>query len=278
MTVRIHKDGQGSERHLAGVRFSPPGAVVHRCTAFRTANNFQIPPVLDVPVFSELPIRDQGAMGRCTGETQTRLGEAIILKRTGKQVRLSPLFSYNVGRMEAGVPLTEDSGLMIPDVMAGDEARGICLEEFFPTTADGLTREPTVEARTNALDHRALLYYHCPTAETVIAALQQGFGVSAGIVCYENLMSAECARSGEIKRPEPGERSLGGHNIPIRGWIADKVVDGEKGCFVIDNSWGPDWGCQVFGAPTRGHAYIPRWYIDSGNMSEALCSRGREHT
>lgn len=276
---RHHKDGNGVHRNLAGLRFAPPVPEDHKLAlAAPIPTGFVEPDFIDVPVYDELPVVDQGGLGDCTGQATARVAEAKHLEIKKIRIKLSALFGYSMTRGEEGENLTVDSGCMITDALDGWVKRGLCLEELWPTIDDGkqFTVEPSDEAKANALEHQGLLFFHAPNHHTIIATLAQGYGLTVGISCFENMMSEQCANDGIIRFPEKGEKNVGGHNLVIRGWDAKKVIDGVPGAYFGDNSWSDAWGCKTPNSPTRGHFYVPRRYVDAGLISECISARAEE--
>ena len=84
-------------------------------------------------------------------------------------------------------------------------------------------------------------------------------------------MSDQCAKDGKIFLPEPGEKIEGGHDVTLRAYVPDMVIGNSKGAYVIDNSWGLDWGGTWNGR--RGHAFLPKDFVLQGLASDAECPR-----
>lgn len=259
-------DGTGVVRNLHGFRIAPKDP--RRLMRVGPPSGVDPESPVDVPVFDQIPIFDQGQVGRCTGEVERRCSIAIVLRQTGKLVIFSSMFMYDVSREDEGTPLTEDSGCMIPGVQASWERWGICPMDVWDS--EDFTVAPPPEAIAAAARYKGGLYYHCPDHATIHAALAQGFGVSIGIAVPESMMSAQCAADGIVHLPEPGERIVGGHDITLRGYRPDLVIDGTKGAYVFDQSWG-DWGAVVAGR--KGHGYLPRAYVEQGLATDAESPR-----
>lgn len=271
-------DGHGVKRHLAGLRFSPPVPPDHRAALAVPDDTYLAPSFVDLTLFDQLPIVDQGGIGDCTGQATARVVEAKHLAVAKVRVKLSAMFGYSMTRLEEGTPLTEDSGCMIPHALQGLVKRGLCREELWPTLDNGvqLELEPDDVAKKDALDHQGVLWFHAPNHRTIVASLAQGFGLSVGITCFENMMSEQCANDGLIRYPEKGEKDVGGHNFVIRGWDAGIKIGDEVGAYLVDNSWGEGWGCKGPSSSTRGRCWVPKRYADAGLLSEAMTVRAVE--
>lgn len=263
---RYVPDGLGVLRHLHGFRVAPKDP---RRLMRVGAPSADAETAVDVPVFDQIPIFDQGQVGRCTGEVQSRCSSALVLHQTGKLVLFSSMFMYAVSRDDEGTPLAEDSGCMIPDVQASWESHGICPVDAWDS--EDFTAEPPPEAKAAAAQYRGQLYYHCPDHATIHGALSQGFGVSIGIAVPESMMGMQCAADGVVHLPEPGERIVGGHDICLRAYRPDMVIDGTQGAYVADNSWGLGWGAEVAGR--RGHIILPKAYVERGLATDAESPR-----
>jgi len=262
--VRHHEDGLGVARHLQGLRFAPKVPMENR-RLLAVPPNFALPDAVDNALFDQIPVYDQGQVGRCTGEATRTIVSMVVLKEIGRYIEFSADFPYAMTRLEEGTPLDEDSGCAIPDAMRGLCVRGICREEVWPT--GDFTAAPSDEAKADALLHKGLLFYHCPDVFTIRAALAQGFGVTIGMTVFENMMSPEAARSGLVLYPERGEKALGGHNVVIRSYDIHKQVGGEFGSLKCRGSWSE--GCGI-----EGDFWVPIRYAAEGLMTDAESLRG----
>jgi hypothetical protein len=270
--VRSVKDGLGVSRNLHGHRFAPQ--TPHRRMLDAVAMAKAGPPSgylgkdLYLAEYDAIPVNDQGQVGDCTGQATRNVVAPIHLKKHGRFVLLSAMFSYSMTRIEEGTPLEEDSGCAIPDVVHGLEQRGICREEVWPTLDDGrqLTIEPSDEAKIDARDYLGLLSLHVPDDATIAACLAQGFAVSVGIGVPENMMSQKAAQTGEVVFPEPGERLLGGHNIAIIGREPSAMIGGRVGRYRCRNSWGDGWGLL-------GDLFFPIAFVDAGLATDGITVR-----
>lgn len=216
--------------------------------------------------FDSIPVYDQGAEGACTGHATRTVAGHCLMKKSGLWVPLSAQFSYNMTRQEEGTPLTEDSGCAIPDAIHGFEMRGLCREELFPSDPKNLAVEPPPEAIEDAKNHLGVLSFDVPNTETIEACLAQGFAVSLGMSCPENMMGQYAAQTGEVNYPEAGERIIGGHNIVIIGRDASKVIGGHQGCFRFRNSWSQAWG-------QGGDGWLPVAFVDDGYATDGKTVR-----
>lgn len=87
--------------------------------------------------------------------------------------------------------------------------------------------------------------------------------VIAGFPLYESFNNQNSRRTGKITLPLPGESLVGGHAMLIVGF------DDAKKCFVVRNSWGPEWGwdCKYEDElPLAGHAIIPYAYFERADI------------
>jgi hypothetical protein len=255
-------------RNLHGRRVGLPTPASHKRLMASVHGVAAMLQFLYLSEFDQISVLDQGGEGACTGFAMIEVAGHTYLKQDGVWRRLSAQFSYNMSRMEEGTPLSEDSGCAIPDVVHGFEVRGICREELFPTVDDGkqLKVDPPLEAKADALNYRGLLSFHLPDDERVTDCLAQGFAVTVGISCPDNMMAPYAAQTGEVAYPEQGEKMVGGHDIVIIGRDPDKVIGGRKGCYRFRNSWGAGWGAG-------GDGWLPVDFVTDGLASDGYTVR-----
>lgn len=94
-------------------------------------------------------------------------------------------------------------------------------------------------------------------------ALIQGYPVTLGVMLYPSFESPEVARTGLVPMPTPLDLRtgcLGGHCMLIVGFNDDIIINGEKGGFIVRNSWG-----EFFG--DKGYCYMAYKYILDSNLS-----------
>lgn len=232
----------GVDRHMKGWRPDKPDP---RDKFFAAAA-----PVVDLPDAVDLraecpPVVDQGQIGSCTANSSS--SALAFLEKKGKKAELySRLFIYSMTRLFEGVPLTEDPGAEIRDVMKVLSTWGAPYETAWPYDMSKFKEEPSFGAKESATHHKAVMYYRCPSLYTLQASLHQGFPVVIGFSVPDNMMSARCTRTGIVLPPAAGESFDGGHAVLAVGYDKHFMCGMEKGAVLCQNSWGTGWGIDGF--------------------------------
>lgn len=195
------------------------------------------------------PVFDQGSIGSCTANAGAEIYEHLEPRGEGKI--FSRAFGYAETRIEEG-SFPEDSGCQVRDVLKGMAKRGLCFEETFPYDPDVCDAEPTPAALSEALQHKARVYYRCPTLRSIKWSLATGFAVIFGFQVYESMMTPEVASSGLVPYPAPDDNLDGGHCVVAVGYDDNMQIGAEahgvpsRGAFFCQNSWGTGWGAGGF--------------------------------
>jgi C1A family cysteine protease len=208
-----------------------------------------IPEVVELNPEFYPDVRDQGALGSCTGQATT--GALMYkLRQRDKQHELSPLYAYYRAREMEGT-IREDAGAFIRDVIKGAGKHGVALESCWPYEPRKFARKPTKRADKSAAAHQAVRYYRCLTVDDILQALANDLPVVGGFSCFSSLNGADVNATGRVPMPQGRDDALeGGHAV----WF----VRGEQNTryFKFQNSWAL-WGDQ-------GYGYLPFEYVNNG--------------
>jgi C1A family cysteine protease len=202
------------------------------------------------------PVVDQGGIGSCTANSSC--SAMAFLEHKAKQDTLfSRLFLYAMTRHIEGTPLSEDSGAEIRDVMKALSTYGVPFESEWPYIESKFSTEPPAKAKTDALQHKAVFYYRCPSLYTLKASLHQGFPVVIGFAVPDNMMTSRCAQTGIVLPPAPGESFDGGHAVMAVGYDVHQMCGHEQGAVLCQNSWSTSWGID-------GYFWLPMSFWSGG--------------
>ena len=91
--------------------------------------------------------------------------------------------------------------------------------------------------------------------DSIKAVLSVRQTMAFGFTVYESFESAEVAKTGIVPMPARGERTLGGHEVLLVGYVKDQVNYG-----LVRNSWGDGWGL-------KGYFLMPWSYILDANLA-----------
>ena len=182
---------------------------------------------------------------------------AFLEKKSKQSILFSRLFLYAMTRHLEGTPLSEDSGAEIRDVMKTLAQYGVPYETDWPYDTSKFTEEPPDQSKQDGLQHKAMMYYRCPSLYTLRASLAQGFPIVIGFSVPDNMMSDQCASTGIVLPPEPGESFDGGHAVMAIGYDINQMCGHEQGAVLCQNSWGTGWGLQ-------GYFWLPMSFWQGG--------------
>jgi len=184
------------------------------------------------------PVYDQGSVGSCTAQALACAVEALLPRAGYAAERPDRAMLYRRERDMIGTPY-EDSGAILADgveaLRRGWEPEAIEPPPFF----DRSWREqaPTLPATAPRLVSAEALDFD---ALTIATELDAGHVVVVGLSVTEQWSAAW----GVEALPEPGGRVIGGHAVALVGYSLPRR------CWVVRNSWGPQWG-------TGGSALLP---------------------
>lgn len=213
------------------------------------------------------PVYDQLDLGSCTANMGCEQME--FLEAAGSPLVLfSRLYLYARTRQIEATPLAEDAGAQIRNVFKALARFGVCLESSWPYLDDGVqfARDPGAQCDREAADHRAVLYYRCPTLRQIRSSLAQGFPVGFGFAVPESMLGLEAAANGIVRLPGATERIVGGHAVTAVGHDDAFVIYGQPGALLCRNSWGATWGLG-------GNFWLPYGYWDRALADDAWTLR-----
>jgi hypothetical protein len=173
-------------------------------------------------------ILDQGLEGACTG-----FGLAAVVnllhQRQGRHVRVSPRMLYEMARRHDEWRGEGYEGSSCRGAIKGWYHMGVCSEDLWPYDAKK-AGDLTIARAKDARAHTIGAYYRIrKNIVDMHAALNEAGAVYASANVHAGWMSP--TRDGRIPHRKQNE---GGHAFAIVGYNADG--------FVVQNSWGADWG------------------------------------
>ena len=192
------------------------------------------------PLINE--VEDQGQLGSCTSFASTK-GLEIIYERAGIDVAFSQLYQYYWTRKMGGAVGQEggNPAFMIQTL----KDRGCCLEASWPYIVANENVQPPANCDTEAAPYRILSYEASPTPDSNFArglwvknCLANGTPVMMSFFVSQNFetQAGACKDWRKTQWSDFQSPSLGGHEVCIIGY------DDAAGHFLIQNSWGPNWG------------------------------------
>jgi C1A family cysteine protease len=213
-----------------------------------------LPPSVDLREYAS-PNQNQYSTSSCVGNACANALELLHIKEFGKEHHddMSRLFIYWNARDYIG-ETRQDAGCFIRDAIKGMARYGTPYEKTWPFDQRYVTLQPNKKAYDEAEKHQILKYYRISETDRVYQvqyALSQGFPVVFGMKIFESF--EKTGRDGKVPVPNPaGEEFLGGHAMCIEGYDPER--------FIVENSWGKNWG-------DAGYALVPKEVVESPSLS-----------
>ena len=227
------------------------------------------------------PVENQGNLGSCTAHAGTALYEYMERKAYGsygKYIDGSRLFLYKTTRFLMGQEGIGDSGAYIRTTLGAIRMFGIPPEEYWPYTdrdPEFDLEPPTLVASMakewQSVKHFRLDYDKDPelNIKRMKEYLAKGYAMQIGFTVYSSYKQAD--KTGALPYPTDGEAVEGGHCVLIVGYDDSKIINNinttesqrTTGAFLIQNSWGKEWGEKGFG-------WLPYKYFRAGANGDVL--------
>lgn len=212
------------------------------------------------------PIDNQGELGSCTGFS-IKAARELMLNRDGKPAYepLSPLFLYYYERKMENT-IDEDAGAMIDSGFEVLKKIGISREALWtyddsndnnPDTKEKFQLAPPAEAYSDAGKYRVKSIRALESLRDIRYELAHRNPVVIGMEVYEAFYEP---KNGVLPKPNPNEKSQGGHAVMVVGY------DDVQKVLIVKNSWGNDWG-------DKGYFYLPYEYFKFNLAGEAWAAQ-----
>ena len=185
------------------------------------------------------PVKDQGALGACSGNAVASAYELLLNKQDPSQTRdLSRLFVYYNARLLEN-DVENDSGVYIKDAVKAVNKFGICLERTWPYVIENFAVTPSALAYHDAGYRNIKNYFRVSGLDDSLDALNDNWPILFSLQVYRGF---ELMGKGSetIPTPEPGEEPYGGHAMVMVGYD----LPGSK--ILCQNSFGVNWGIDGF--------------------------------
>ncbi len=191
----------------------------------------------------KLPVLDQGETSACTGFALSNVVNFLTrLHHEPKAPQISPFMLYSMARRYDEFPgASEASGSSLRGAMKGWYKHGACRYDLWKT----LGMPPPAKRAENdwwpdAAKRPLGAYYRVDTRSVtdMHVALYEAGILYASCVCHDGWLKGQGAKAPQgtywvIPQKKPGPEE-GGHAFVIIGYTKDG--------FILQNSWGRDWG------------------------------------
>lgn len=202
-----------------------------------------------------LPAKDQGDTNACTGFALARVVEHLLRRARRPAATVSPYMLYSMARRYDEFPGSKDEGSSLRGALKGWFKHGACLDGLWRTGVEmpPVPDDPKKDWWLEAVNRPLGAYYRIATRSIadIHCALNEVGVVYASAVCHagwdegNGLKQPAAPRS--LRSPiwaipqRKSKRDDGGHAFALVGYD-------ERG-FLLQNSWGEDWG-------SRGYAIL----------------------
>lgn len=212
------------------------------------------------------PIEDQGKINSCTAHAAITLVEYYQKRALGKYLDASRLFLYKVTRNL--LRYQEDRGANARTTMKALALFGVPPEEYWPYDQTKLYEEPPAFCYALASNYQALEYYRIDvkdiTRDVVLQQIKANLAANRPLM-FGSILHVGCLQqaktTGKIPIPIKSDTQWVAHTMAAVGYddnIKIKNTDALEiettGAFLIQNSWGTDWG-------DSGYGWLPYEYV-----------------
>ena len=216
---------------------------------------FYQPPLIALPdqvVSCDLvpTVLDQGQEGACTGYALAAVVNFHLFHRRIRRT-VSPRMLYDMARRYDEWPGEKYEGSSARGAMKGWVSHGVCNEVSWPATLHGaqfLTPALATEAQETPggayyrVMHRQIRDMHAALAEVgilyVTLMVHEGWNVPGPTTVTVDYVESGNSKKLILPVIRRAGRADGGHAVAIVGYTRDG--------FIIQNSWGSDWGARGF--------------------------------
>ena len=206
---------------------------------------------------ADLPdVFDQGQLGSCTANAVAAAVEYDAKLGGSDPGFLSRLWIYYYERKIEGAPADKDTGAFGRDGLKVCNTVGVPLEKDWPYDTAKFSDEPPASLAGEAKQHRISNYRSVPrNLDSMKAVLSNRQTIPFGFTVYESFESKPVADTGIVPMPTRAEKTLGGHEVLLVGYLKD-----QPNYALVRNSWGSGWGL-------KGYFLMPWAYILDANLA-----------
>ena len=230
------------------------------------------------------PTRDQGQEGSCTGQAGAEKVDLDYRQFSDWQDRsidpaqflASASFIYKCNLIADG-DLGTDAGSSLHQTAITISQNGACPDAVAHYSDHDYTKKPTAAQYIDAGLYRMEPYHYLPDLQSMKSCLAPsaagpGHSFIFGILVYDSF-EAEWPVPGFMPLPAlASEQCLGGHAQHAIGYDDTiKFPDGSRGGFLVQNSWGPDFGISAPGHSDGGCYWLPYAFVNLNDPENGPC-------
>lgn len=232
----------------------------HRDYAFREVHQV---PVVQPAIVNLKPklalVFDQGDLGSCTANSSCWMWQFVHGAPAG-DTTWSRMFCY-VETLIAEGSYPQDAGGELRDVIKVLATNGVCGEKDFPYDVKAFPSKPGAGAVKDAATDTISTYSRLYNREDFLNCLAAGFPFVFGFTVYDSFESDPVAKTGVVPMPGKNDGTVGGHAVCCIGY--DKNYQGKGLYYLVQNSWGKDWGDPL----NSGCFWLPATYMETHRLA-----------
>lgn len=191
------------------------------------------------------PVWDQGPQGSCTGFMVAGAGSFLRAIKGEPAFVPSARFPYWNAREIEGTTL-DDSGAQIRSAVKAVVKKGVCSDWLCRYSVDGYASRPSFLAYWGAACNLISAYERVDNSRLshLKLCIDNQLPIAFGFAVYETfeIENEGIAKDGLMRMPSATEVLVGRHAVWAIGYDDEKDIRGQRGGFLIRNSWGLDWG------------------------------------
>jgi len=212
------------------------------------------------------PRHNQLSLGSCVAQALVKALEIKRIQAGKPHIDLSVLHLYYLARERMpSRPTNRDTGTQISNACEAMRKIGVCTDALWPYDTSKFAHAPPLMAVREAFVNKIQSYYRIvgegqDRITGILLHLHSGNPVVYGTALNKSFFRVD---KHSVVGPFSGKKA-GRHAMCVVGWLPDH----KGGCFVIENSWGTNWGDNGFFYARPEHLSDPQardlWAIAEG--------------
>lgn len=211
----------------------------------------KLPPSVDLRILTG-DIEDQSKIGSCTANAVVSACE-MFLEKAQRFAHLSRLYNYYYSRQATPSLIGQDKGAVLREAVRSAAKRGLPLEGLWPYDIEKYNDAPLLQAEVDAPARKVGAYYRVQYEYTATTgermtrqmkhALASGFPLVIGLTVGRELYTIGDNVYGPLSATNT---AIGGHAMNIVGYSDDPKDPNKTGYFIVENSWGTNFGVNGY--------------------------------
>lgn len=234
----------------------------HRDLTYRAArhdDDVALPPSVNLKPKLDL-VFDQGDLSSCTANSTLWMWQ-FVHGAPHDDEYWSRMFLY-IETLLAEQSYPQDAGAELRNVIKVLSLNGVPGEKAFPYDVKKFPSKPDQSVETDAYNNRVTIYTRLQNRHDFLNCLANGFPFVFGFTIFDPFEGDEVAKTGVVPLPGANDAPQGGHAVCCVGYDRN-FKDTGKLFYLIQNSWGPDWGDPQ----NPGCFWLPAEYLENHSLA-----------